>query len=73
MAFRSAAEGTSEVGRAETDGFRSKGRTEGPGVGGGGGGLVGWEEYGHDRWYLRYLLQVLLSRTELRGVYIVGC
>jgi hypothetical protein len=44
-----------------------------PAVGGGGGGLVGWEEYGRDRWYLVYLLQVLLSRMELRGVYIVGC
>ena len=43
-----------------------------PAVGGGGGGLVGWEEYGRDRWCLRYLLQVLLSLAELRGVYIVG-
>lgn len=43
-----------------------------PAVGGGGGSLVGWEEYGRDRWCLRQLLQVLLSRMELRGVYIVG-
>lgn len=44
-----------------------------PAVGGGGGALVGWEEYSRDRWCLRHLLQVLLSLAELRGVYIVVC
>ena len=43
-----------------------------PAVGGGGGGLVGWEEYGRDRWCLRHSLQTLLSLVELRCVYIVG-
>ena len=43
-----------------------------PATGGGGGGLVGWEEYGRDRWCLRQFLQALLNLTELRGVYIVG-
>ena len=40
---------------------------------GGGGGLGGWEEYSRDRWCLRHFWQALLSRTELRGVYIVSC
>ena len=43
-----------------------------PAVGGGGGTLVGWEEYGRDRWCLRNLLQVFLSQAELRGVYMIG-
>jgi hypothetical protein len=41
-------------------------------MGGGGGGLVGWEEYGRDRCCLRHFLQALLNLMELRGVYIVG-
>ena len=40
---------------------------------GGGDGLVGWEEYSRDRWCLMHFWQALLSRTELRGVYIVSC
>ena len=43
-----------------------------PAMGGGGGGLVGWEEYGRDRCCLRHFLQALLNLMELRGVYIVG-
>jgi hypothetical protein len=44
-----------------------------PDVGGGGGGLLGWVEYGRDREIFMHCLQVLASPLGLRGVNIVWC